>query len=410
MKLVDVAEFYSDLGGGVRTYMLQKLEAGTRMGWETVVVAPGDEDRVEERNGGRIVWVKSPRIPLDNRYNIFTGTEAIREVLDAERPDVVEASSPWLGAWAVAGWQGLALKSLFLHGDPISAYPHAILDGVIGSARVDWLFGWFERYLARLSRSFDTGVVGGTWFADRLARFGLRRPTPIRFGIDRKAFSPDFRDPAIRQWMLSSCGIGDPDAPLLVSISRHHPEKHVGTLINAFAEASEDRPMGLFLIGDGPLRRWVERKAARVPGIHVAGHIDDRQLIAQCLASADAMVHGAGTETYGLVIAEALCSGLPVVVPNNGGAAELATPGCAETYGAGDSSGCAEAIHRLLRRPPALLKTAALDAARGLGTPDDHFRGLFAHYARLIEQHTPSFRPQPSRDIEWVPDSQEIPT
>ncbi len=234
MKLVDVAEFYSDLGGGVRTYMLQKLEAGTRMGWETVVVAPGDEDRVEERNGGRIVWVKSPRIPLDNRYNIFTGTEAIREVLDTERPDVVEASSPWLGAWAVAGWQGLALKSLFLHGDPISAYPHAILDGVIGSARVDWLFGWFERYLARLSRSFDTGVVGGTWFADRLARFGLapadadpvrHRPQGVLARFSRSCHPP--MDAELLRYRRSRCAAFGLDQPAPSRKACRHPDQRL---------------------------------------------------------------------------------------------------------------------------------------------------------------------------------------
>jgi alpha-1,6-mannosyltransferase len=122
------------------------------------------------------------------------------------------------------------------------------------------------------------------------------------------------------------------------------------------------------------------------------------------------MIHGGGTETYGLVIAEALCSGLPVVVPNHGGAAELAAPDYAETYAVADSSGCSDAIHRLLNRPPELLRAAALNAADRVGTPDDHFRDLFGHYARLIEQNLPTLRPQPSLDIEWVPDSQEIPT
>ena len=41
MKVVDVAEFYADKGGGVRTYIHQKLEAGARLGHEVVVIAPG---------------------------------------------------------------------------------------------------------------------------------------------------------------------------------------------------------------------------------------------------------------------------------------------------------------------------------------------------------------------------------
>ena len=41
MKIVDVAEFYAELGSGVRTYINQKLEAGARAGHEVVVIAPG---------------------------------------------------------------------------------------------------------------------------------------------------------------------------------------------------------------------------------------------------------------------------------------------------------------------------------------------------------------------------------
>ena len=41
MKVADVSEFYSEQGGGVRTYVLQKLAASARLGHETVIIAPG---------------------------------------------------------------------------------------------------------------------------------------------------------------------------------------------------------------------------------------------------------------------------------------------------------------------------------------------------------------------------------
>ena len=46
MKIVDVCAFYSPRGGGVRTYVEQKLKIGPRLGHEIVIVAPGDEDAV----------------------------------------------------------------------------------------------------------------------------------------------------------------------------------------------------------------------------------------------------------------------------------------------------------------------------------------------------------------------------
>src|SRR5690606_33005581 len=68
MKILDVNEFYAEQGGGVRTYVHRKLEAAAALGVEVVVVAPGTSDREERRIGGKIVWVKSPKLPPDPRY------------------------------------------------------------------------------------------------------------------------------------------------------------------------------------------------------------------------------------------------------------------------------------------------------------------------------------------------------
>ena len=66
------------------------------------------------------------------------------------------------------------------------------------------------------------------------------------------------------------------------------------------------------------------------------------------MASADALIHGSAAETFGLVLAEALCSGTPLVVPDAGASATFAGPGYAETYRAGDAADGAAAILRLL--------------------------------------------------------------
>ncbi|MBW2404164.1 MAG: glycosyltransferase, partial [Deltaproteobacteria bacterium] len=157
--------------------------------------------------------------------------------------------------------------------------------------------------------------------------------------------------------------------------------------LDAFRRASATRPMGLVIYGDGPLRSWVERRAAGVPGVHVAGFVADRNEIATSLASADAMLHGSAAETYGLVVAEAICSGLPVMVPNQGGAADLADPSYSETYAPGDVADCAVAIGALLDRDRDMLVAACARAAQqDVGTMDDHFDQLFELYERLIDE------------------------
>ncbi|MEO1339430.1 MAG: glycosyltransferase, partial [Myxococcota bacterium] len=99
MKVVDVAEFYAEKGGGVKTYLDQKLRAGSAAGHEVVVLAPGPEDAEEERHGGRVVWIKSPKVPGDPRYHLFIDRRAVHAALDRERPNVVEGSSVYGGGW-----------------------------------------------------------------------------------------------------------------------------------------------------------------------------------------------------------------------------------------------------------------------------------------------------------------------
>ncbi len=390
MKIVDVSEFYAEEGGGVRTYVHQKLAAAKTLGHEVVIIAPGPEDREEVRDGGRILWVKGPPMPFDPRYFILWNERKVHALLDGERPDVVEGSSPWSGGWFAARWSGpvaqAARRTFIFHQDPVAVYPQTLLGGALGASRVDRLFSPYWAYLRRLSGHFDATVVAGDWLADRLRSFDVHNPIAIPFGIDKSRFSPRQRDAALRSAWLTQCGVPEAqhdEAVLWVGISRFHPEKRIGTMLEAFARVSAHRPMGFVLFGDGPLRGWVERSARKVRGVHLAGFVKDRERVARTLASADGFLHGSAAETYGLVVAEAVCAGLPLVVPDVGGAADLARPGYAETYRAGEAESCAAAMTALLRRPRAGMGAALAEGAARIGTMEDHFRGLFERYASL---------------------------
>ena len=129
--------------------------------------------------------------------------------------------------------------------------------------------------------------------------------------------------------------------------------------------------------------------ARRHKGTFVAGFTKDREQLAQILASADGMLHGSAAETYGLVIAEGLCAGLPLIVPGLGGAADLAEAGYAEFYKAGDALDCADALQRFLLRDQNDMREAARRAAtQKIITPETHFERLFAHYEKLIKNKT----------------------
>lgn len=394
MKIADISEFYSTHGGGVKTYVHEKLAASARLGLQTIIIAPGPADREDILPGGKIVWVKAPVLPVDPRYHIFTRRAGVFAVLDREQPDVVEGSSPWRGGWIAAHWQSAkgkrAVKSLFMHADPVAVYPQTFLGGALGRVRVDALFGWFWSYLRRLNSHFDTTLVAGEWLAGRFESFGLTNLHAVPMGVDRQTFHAARRDAAARRVMATACGVTE-DAALLISVGRHHPEKRLATVMEAVARANTTRPVGLYLVGDGLARKAVERTAARLNArgahIHVAGQIRDRDRLAALMASADALIHGSASETYGIAVAEALCSGTPIIVPDAGGAADFSDAALGEIYPAGDSVAAGDAILRLLARDNAALRhAAAAKAAAKIGPAGDHFDKLFALYEKMAAE------------------------
>jgi alpha-1,6-mannosyltransferase len=382
MRVVDVAEFYSPTGGGVRTYIDRKFEAAAQLGHELFVIAPGPSDGFEARRAGGVIQVRSPGLPLDANYHMFWDAAPVHAWLDRLSPDLVEASSPWRGAWIVANWAGPTRRAMFMHADPVASYPQRWLAPMASPQRIDRLFEWFWSYLRRLTGRFSSVVTAGPWLSDRLGRQGVDAVTSIPLGVDRSAFSPALRDERLRAALLEACGCPD-TARLIVGVGRFHPEKRWPMVIDAVTRVSAGAPIGLVLVGDGIDRKRVQRAAAGNPHVRVLPPIRDRALLAAYLASADALVHGCESETFGLIPAEAMASGLPVVGPDRGGFAHLAQPDISEVYRAGDAGAAAAALVRLLARDSLALKTAAIEAAVKVRRDIDHFADLFDHYRSI---------------------------
>lgn len=380
MRIVDVSAFYAPYGGGVKTYVDRKLASAARTGHEVVVIAPGRENAVIDRGPGAIlVTLASPRFPLDRRYRYFADQAALHALLDTWRPDFVEASSPWSSAAMVARWDGWAPRSLVMHCDPLSAYAYRWFGGIADIATIDRRFDPFWRYLRRLDRDFDTVVCASPSLAKRLNAGGVSGATTIEMGIEPGIFSPARRDPAVRAALLASCGL-DANATLLLGIGRYSPEKRWTMVIDAVLAAGWTKPVGLVLIGDGRSRKALSARSAKSPHIVVGAPIRDRESLAAVMASGDALIHGCEAETFCMVAAEARASGLPLIVPDRGGASDHADGPSSRRYRSADPRSLRAAVDDFCRDRA---KAATRRAAIHVRTIDEHFDRLFAWYAAL---------------------------
>jgi alpha-1,6-mannosyltransferase len=382
MKIVDVCAFYAPQGGGVRTYIDRKLAVAPVMGHDITIIAPGDCDRIEARgDGARIVWLQSPRLPVDFKYRYFADAGRLHAAIDYERPDILECSSPWRSASMVADWRGSAPRIMIMHADPLSAYAYRWFEGVASREAIDRQFDWYWRHLRRLDTRFDAIVSAGDSLTRRMRDGGLRGMVTIPMGTEPGVFSPRLRDKALRARLLARCSLG-PDATLLLGVGRHAPEKRWPMVIDAVTLAGHSNPVGLVLIGDGRARSSLLRHAGDNPHIHLMAPVTDRHLLARILASGDALIHGCEAETFCMVAAEAHASGLTIIAPDRGGASDLALSHGGYSYASGDARAAAAAVTRFIEDDGAA-------RPRMSGAPrsfEDHFAELFGFYADFAAQ------------------------
>jgi alpha-1,6-mannosyltransferase len=182
-----------------------------------------------------------------------------------------------------------------------------------------------------------------------LAQLGVPRTALQPLGVDTQIFSPARRTLDLRR----ALELPD-DARLLVYAGRFSEEKNLGVLHTAMALLG--KPYHLLLVGGG-------RSARPSQNITVLPYRRDSLELAQWLASADALVHAGSSETFGLVIIEAMACGRPVVGVRAGAVPELVDERVGELAEPDNAASMAAAISRLYQRNLEALGAAARQRA-----------------------------------------------
>jgi glycosyltransferase involved in cell wall biosynthesis len=167
------------------------------------------------------------------------------------------------------------------------------------------------RYLRRWDAAAGTRshvmIANSTFTRERIRRYYARDAEVIPPPIETDRFE-----------RLAGGAAANGDAPLLV-VSALVPNKRVDLAVRAVAGRSER----LVVVGEGPERDRLQRLAG--PNVEILGWVSD-QALDELVAGCRALVHP-GVDDFGMVMAEALAAGKPVLAVREGGAPDIVRSG-----------------------------------------------------------------------------------
>ncbi|MAP94721.1 MAG: alpha-mannosyltransferase [Ponticaulis sp.] len=275
MKIMLITDAWHPQVNGVVRTLNRVIEESEEMGHVFEVVSPND-------------GFKTIPLPTYNEIQLAIGArKQIEERFHAFEPEAVHI--------ATEGTLGMAGRSMCLKNKmPFTTSYHTRFPEYI-SARFPVPVGvgysfmkWFHRYSGHI-------MVATPSMREELESRGFGNVVAWSRGVDTELFHPSKRETMLDPYE----GL---ERPIYLNVGRVAVEKN----IEAFVEL--DLPGTKVVVGDGPQREELEKK---YPNVRFLGAKFGDELAA-CFAHSDVFVFPSLTDTFGLVILEAMATGTPV--------------------------------------------------------------------------------------------------
>jgi alpha-1,6-mannosyltransferase len=342
----DLTQSWSEVGGGVRTYLLHKRRHILESTSHThLMIIPGDRDQLIEEPRALTLTIASPRVPGSPHYRLLLRNGAVRRALDRFRPDLIECQDAYNLPWAAIAhrrrYPETALIAAYMTDFP-TVYVERPLARFISQPIAAMLGRLCYAYCGALYRRFDAVfALGENGGAAKLRLLGISPVDVMPLGVELGEFGPSRRDPRLR----AKLGLAG-EQPLLIYVGRLDSEKKPDVVADAFRRLPEGLGARLVLLGEGPLK--AEIAALGDSRIVMPGYVRSRAELSGWLASADIYVSAMADETFGVSIVEAQASGLPVVGVAAGAMIDRVTDASGRLGPVGDAEAMAANIMAVL--------------------------------------------------------------
>ena len=296
--------------GGVNDHVRHLADRLQQIGHETRIFAPSSRADVDF-DSARFYRIGTPiAIPVNESVARITLSfhlaSRVAAIIEDERFDILHFHEPLMPALPMT----MLRMSTTANVGTFHAFAHS---------NVGYYYGrpLLQPYLAHLHRAIAVSEPARAFVNRYFPDFGLR---VIPNGIDLSIYQPGLAP--IRH-------LRDDNVNILF-VGRLEKRKGLGDLLRAYRSITDRVPRSrLIIVGDGPLRGRVESYVTRhrLPNVVLAGYVPD-SVKPRYYNSADIFCAPAtGAESFGIVLLEALASGLPVVATEVPGYMSVLEPG-----------------------------------------------------------------------------------
>jgi phosphatidylinositol alpha-mannosyltransferase len=336
VKIALVSPYDYPYPGGVTNHVRHLYREFTTLGHEVRIMAPSSNRNLErdEVDVYRIGNVR--RVPANGsiaRITLsFRLARRVREVLVSEAFDVVHAHEPLMPSLPPT----------------VLKYSDALNVGTFHAYRGSY-YGYFygRPVLRRVFTKLDARIA-----VSRAAKRFVRQyfMAPYRIipnGVEVARFNPDLVQP-LPQF--------DDGRPNILFVGRPEKRKGFGYLLRAYPHIKSAFPQARFLVvgagnwEESPYRAYIERHHMR--DIVIIGRVSDEDLPRYHRTAQVFCSPAVSGESFGIVLLEAMASGLPIVASNIEGYAQVLTDGAEGVLvPPRDEHAVAGAVCRLLQDP-----------------------------------------------------------
>ncbi len=351
MRIAFTTETWWPSTDGVVTRLTATVRELRRMGHELLIIAPRGGDATFE--GIPVIGIPTVSVGF-----IYGGKPwglplpRVLRIIDDFRPDLVHVVNPFV--LGVAGVWG-AVKRRY----PLVASYHTNIARYaefyhLGASKpVIWAI------LRSLHNRAQLNLVTSLAVQRELSEHGIQRVALWRRGVDLEQFRPGRRSQVVRARMTD----GHPERVIAVYVGRLALEKGLHRLDRIFRGHPN---LHLCFVGDGPARPSLAERFQNTATTFL-GTLHGIEL-AEVYASADFFIFPSTTETLGLVLLEAMASGLPIVAAEAPPTHELVDQsGAGALFAADDKDGLVKAVAEILKQDLTALSVKARKEAERWG-------------------------------------------